>query len=71
MIPYNKVHMSDSEYARECDRRNQVSRERRIADKAQAEVVEAERIYGFMSIQAADARSACRAARYAAFNAAK
>lgn len=71
MIPYNKVHMSDSEYARECDRRNQVSRERRIAAEAEAAVVEAERVHGWMSIQAADARSAYQAARYAMFNAAK
>ena len=66
-----KIHMSDSEYAKECDRRNRASREQRVADQAEAAVVEAERIHGWMSIQAADARSAYQGARYAAFNAAK
>jgi hypothetical protein len=38
---------------------------------AEAAVIESERIYGWQSIEAANARSSYQAARYAAFNAAK
>lgn len=65
MITYKQVHMSDSEYVNECDRRNQARREWHIAAKAEAAVVEAERKHGWMSIEAADARSAYQAARSA------
>jgi hypothetical protein len=63
MITYKQVHMSDSEYVNECDRQHQARRAYYEAKRREAAVVEAERKHGWMSIEAADARSAYQAAR--------
>jgi predicted HicB family RNase H-like nuclease len=63
MNAINQTHISESQYLNECDRRNQESRKEYQRQIREAAVVEAERKYGWMSIEAADARSAYQGTR--------